>query len=198
MITFVVTAHQEEYDMYMFIGSLLKQTNQNWKCIIYHNGSSEEEYMNFNDRCNQILKYEYRVSDKFKLVSSEKNNGYWGTLNRQDALERLVDTKFIINTSIQDYWQPKAVEEILKHENADMIYWNAINHIFGYHGILSCEPVIGRIDWGNFAVKTDIAQKVGINKPKEFCADGYFVQDLLNSGLIKSKVKIPQVLTIHN
>jgi len=52
--------------------------------------------------------------------------------------------------------------------------------------------------WGNFRVKTEIAKKVGISRPTEFCADGIFVHDLMKSGLVKSIRKINKILTIHN
>jgi hypothetical protein len=59
-------------------------------------------------------------------------------------------------------------------------------------------PVVRYIDWGNFAIKTAIARKVGIQHPESFTADGQFVQDCIAEGLIINPVKINQILTIHN
>lgn len=187
MITFVATMFNEMDFAKMFISALLCQTNPNWKCIIYHNGP------NYN-----LSELNFLLDSRFEILQSETNTGMWGTLNRQEAISNRVNTNYIIQTSIQDYWMPNAVEEILKHSGVDFIYWNSINHLFTYSNILNCEPIPGFIDWGNFAIKTPIAKVVGIKRPREFTADGLFVKDCLSSGLINSKIKIPQILTIHN
>lgn len=187
MITFVATMFHEMDSAKMFIGALQSQTNKNWECIIYHNGP--------NPRKQEILDL---IDNRFMYIESPTNTENWGTLNRQDAIENLVKTSHVIQTSIHDYWIPLAVEEISKYLGNDFIYFNSINHLFGYHTTLNCEPVPGMIDWGNFCIKNDIARQIGIKYPKEFRADGLFVSDCFNSRLVKSSVKISKILTIHN
>lgn len=195
MITFVATAFNEQFDYYTFIGSLLCQTNSNWKAIIYVNGSEHAETA--YNKCRQILDYENKCVNKISFKYSENNTGHWGCLNRQDCIDRLVDTEYIIQTSIQDYWMPNAVEEISKRKE-DFIYWNSINHIVGYTTILNSSLGIGGIDWGNFAVKTSIAKQIGITKPDAHAADGIFVLEGISKNLIKTTYKIPLILTVHN
>jgi hypothetical protein len=188
MLTFVAPAYLETHEPYVFIGSLLCQLNPNWKAIIYHNGP--------NPALQAIV--ESFGDKRLMYKESEANTGAWGTYNRIDAIKNLVDTPFIIQTSIQDYWLPNAVDSISIHTDQDFIYWNSINHLSGYANILDCRPVVDHIDWGNFAIRTAIAQKVGINHPTEFTADGLFVKDCMESGLAKSMIKLEKVLTIHN
>jgi hypothetical protein len=188
MITFIAPAHYEKYDPYMFVASMLCQKNANWKAIIYHNGPNsllESIITGFND-------------PRLLFRQSENNTGAWGTYNRIDALNNIVDTEYVVQTSIQDYWLPNAVKSILEHQDMDFIYWNSINHLAGYENVLDCQPVVDRIDWGNFAIRTNIARQVGIKNPTEFTADGLFVTDCMNSGLIASQLKLDKILTIHN
>jgi len=196
MITVVATAFKEKNSLPMFIGSLLCQTNNNWKAIIFHNGI-DAEMENIFDTITDLYP-DLDINNKFEFFFCEENNGFWGAKNRDFVLKNLVDTKYILNSSVQDYFVPIAIEEILKAGDADLIYFNSINHLFGYERPLDSKLETGWIDWGNFAVKTEIAKQVGINKPEDFCADGHFVQDLLKSGSINIKYKINKILTIHN
>lgn len=206
MVTFIAPSYQEEQDPYVFVGALLAQTNPNWKAIIYNNGPNPRLRAFINEAEEPRLKYvasqklmlEQLADPRISYVESEVNTGAWGCYNRANALQSMVDTEYVIQTSIQDYWLPNAVEEILKRNGADFIYWNSINHLAGYDRILETMPVINYIDWGNFAVKTALARKVGIQHPEAYVADGLFVQDCIKSGLIHKPVKIHQVLTIHN
>lgn len=188
MVTFIAPAFNERIESYIFIGAMLCQQDTNWKAIIYHNGP------------NKWLRYfvDSFADKRLTYRESPVNSGAWGTFNRIDAINNWVDTEYVVQTSIQDYWFPNAVKCIGEHQDMDFIYWNSINHLTGYERLLDCEPIINRIDWGNFAIKTEIARKVGINKPEEFTADGLFVTDCVNSGLIHRQLKLNQILTIHN
>jgi len=189
MVTFVAPAFNEEYDPYVFIGSMLCQTNPDWHAIIYHNGPYTR------------LKFlvESFADSRLTYLQSPTNTGAWGCYNRIDAINNHVSTDFIIQTSVQDYWLPSAVDLITKQaQDHDLIYWNSVNHQIKYAQFLDCEPVKNRIDWGNFAIRSSIAKAVGIQHPEEFTADGMFVEDCIQSNLIRSSVKIPQILTIHN
>jgi len=184
-VTFIVICYKEYWEAYMFCASMLLQKNPNWKCIIWHDGPNEELKTiidSFNDT-------------RFTYIANEENLGSWGAFNRIKALE-MVDTEYVIQTTLQEYYIPITVDKILESKN-DFIYWNTIHHSFGYR-ILNSYPKITFIDWSNFAVKTKIAQSVGINHPKEYCCDGMYVEDLMNSGLIKSQIKLPLILNIKN
>src|SRR4051812_5913354 len=111
MVTFIAPAFNEKSEAYIFIGAMLCQSNPNWKAIIYHNGP------------NKWLRYfvDSFADPRFIYKESETNTGAWGTYNRIDALNNLVDTEYIVQTSIQDYWLPNAVETIAEHLGNDFI-----------------------------------------------------------------------------
>ncbi len=206
MVTFVAPSYTEEFDPYVFIGSMLCQKNKNWKAIIYNNGPNPWLREAMAEAETPKLRYDPWLKSVIKSYHDERliyrespiNTGDWGCHNRNDAIYNIVDTEYIVQTSIQDYWLPNAVEAILQHSGADFIYWNSINHLAGYQNILNSMPVVSFIDWGNFAIKTAIARKVGIRHPESFTADGQFVRDCIAEGLIIQPVKINQILTIHN
>ena len=182
MITFVATAFQEKHDAHVFIGSMLCQKNPNWKAIIYANGHNQyisSLIANIND-------------DRLMYKFSQDNSGYWGCYNRIKALD-IVDTKYVVQTSIQDYYTPNAVNEILK-SNASLTYWNAIHNHFDFE-VLDTQPVMGKIDWGCFSVETEL-QKNNIKAPTSSCADGVFIDELVAK--LVPIAKINKILTIHN
>jgi len=187
MITFVATAYKEHYDPYMFISSLLLQTNKNWKCIVYCDGYNEHIkniVTNFND-------------ERIVYINSETNTGTWGHFNRLDSLNRLIDTEFFIQTSIQDYYLPNTVDLILNDSNNfDFIHFNCLHNHINYE-LLNTTPNIGQIDWGCYAVRTSVGKIVGINRPDYSGCDGFFAEELMRFPNIRVK-KINKILTIHN
>ncbi len=186
MITFIATSHNETNESFMFISSLLLQTNQNWKCIIYNDGKNEfikKVVQQFND-------------ERIKYYETENAVGFWGHYSRKEALN-LVDTEFLIQTSIQDYYIPTAVDEILTvSKYNDIILFNCLHNHFRYN-VLQCTPQVGRVDWGSHAIRTDIAKKVGIRLPESSTSDGYFVVDCMNYVGIRYH-KMEKILTVHN
>lgn len=183
-VTFIAPAYQEVHDIYMFLGSLLCQTNPNWEVMVYCNGPNEA----IRDAIRALN--DPRVS----YYQSDENTGYWGCYNRIDALGK-VTTPWVVQTSVQDYWLPCAVNDILSAQDADLIYWDSLHHYFAYERLFSqLQP--GSIDWGNFAISTDLARRVGINHPQEFMADGLFIKDAMETSPRVSKIS--KILTIHN
>lgn len=189
-ITFIAPAFNETQSVDVYIGSLLCQTNPNWKTIIYHNGDNKL----FRERVNSYK------DPRIVYKQSENNNGCYGCFNRIDALNNMVDTEYVVQSSIQDYWLPVAVQAMLEEATkwqADLIHFDCLHNHLGY-GVLKSQLEISKIDWCNFAIKTDIAKSVGINNPEAYAADGMFIEDCLRANALSSIIKIDKVLTIHN
>lgn len=182
MITFIATAFEEKYDAHVFIGSMLCQKNPNWNAIIYSNGNNAY-IKNLIESIN-----DNRIIYKF----SEENTGYWGCFNRIKALEE-VNTEYVVQTSIQDYYTPNAVDEILSRSE-DLIYWDCLHNHFG-HNVLETKLQINHIDWGCFAIRNNLKENK-INNPKSFGADGLFVEEAIKSNI--STIKVNKILTCHN
>jgi hypothetical protein len=182
MITFIATAFEEKHDAHVFIGSMLCQKNPNWKAIIYANGHNQYISNLISEINDERLIYRFSI----------ENTGYWGCFNRIKALEE-VDTEYVVQTSIQDYYTPNAVEEILTRDE-DLIYWNCLHNHFG-HNVLETKLELNHIDWGCFAIKSS-SQFNKINNPTSFGADGLFIEQAKNGGI--TNCKIDKILTCHN
>lgn len=185
MITFVATAYKERNEVFIFINSLLLQTNPNWNLIIYCDEQNDfiENYVN-------SIK-----DDRIKLLKNNQPIGYWGHYNRIEALN-YVNTEFVIQTSIQDYYIPTTVNELITVSSYDFVYYNTIHNHLNYN-ILNSELIRCKIDWGSFMVRTRIAKEVGIKYPQSSICDGLYVEDLIKYKNIKI-YKINKILTIHN
>lgn len=186
-LTFVATAYKEKYDPYMFVSSLLLQKNPNWKCIIYCDEVNQQvidAVAIFND-------------DRFSVVTNETATKFWGHYNRRRALHELVETEFVLQTSVQDYYTPNAVDEILKcGETSDFIYFNMIHNHFEYN-ILDTTPAQNHIDWGSYAVRTSIAKRIDIIHPRSHVCDGIFAERCFLDENVRS-FKLRKILAVHN
>lgn len=186
-LTIVAAAYREIYEPYMFVHSMLSQTNKNWKCIIY----CDEPNQHVIDAVS-IFK-----DERFKVVSNETATGYWGHFNRKRALHEMVDTEFVMQTSIQDYYTPNAIDEILSYSNSyDFIYFDMIHNHYAYD-VLHTTPEVDRIDWGSYAVRTSIAREVDIENPKIHNSDGWFAQKCFYTPKVRS-VKLHKIYAVHN
>lgn len=185
IVTFVCITFREEWEPYMFIGMLKCMKNPNWKCIIWHDEP--------NPRLKKIVE---DFGDERITYMETENRGSWGCYNRADAI-KIVDTDFIIQTTIQEYYLPITVDVIEENKYNDIIIWPVIHHSFNYT-VLAPELRRGKIDWSNFALRTTIARKVGIPFPDAYMADGLFVESCVASGMIKRRVTIPKILNVKN
>ncbi len=190
LITIVAPSHNEPRHLCPFVESMLAQKDTSWKAIIFNNGPSTDMKEWIEGYKDSRLVYEESITD----------TGSWGTVNRQTAITHLVDTPYIINSSIQDYYLPNTIGElnnIINNSSPDMITWQAINHLFRY-SVLTGEVAFGHLDWGQFCVKTEHIRKTGIVAKEQFTADWQTVQTMIKEGYIRSVQKLDKILTIHN
>jgi len=189
-LTFIAPAYNEKRYNRHLIDSLMMQTDSRWNCIIYHNGTN-----------NKMREWVDSYSDnRLMYKESPTNTGHGGCYNRIDAL-RYVTTSHVVQTSIQDYYLKWAVELILNRlqgTNADMCFWDSINHLSGYE-VLNTKLELSYIDWGNFCWPVETARVIGIPKIEESVVNDWeAIQKGLADGKLENLTKIANVLTIHN
>lgn len=190
MVTFIAPAFHEPIECRPLIDSLLRQTNSAWDLLVYHNGPNQEMkdwVASFND-------------ERILYLESDSNTGAWGCYNRQDALQ-YVTNAYVVQTSIQDVYEPNLVELIVDmvvptDDYPDVIIWDSYNHLTGSEPLI-CELSLGRIDWGNAAVSYMKALDIGIRHPEEFIADWLFFKDLIDGFWDLKVKKINKILTTH-
>lgn len=192
LVTFIACSHNESFHNRIFVPSVMNQTDQNFRAVVYNNGPNPD-----NEISDSLLGI-----DNIKYIESDMDTGNYGCVNRQTSIDHC-KTDYIIQSSVQDYWLPQAVITIntaLSQKSPDLLIWNSINHLVGPCVPLDAKLEWSKLDWGNFAISTKLAQMVGINHGDQYCADWLFINDLMNSGLIDMNkvMKIPHILTIHN
>lgn len=196
LVTFVACAHNEPIHNRVFVDSILNQIDKNWYTEVWHNG--ENSFM-WKDIIERVKIEDSHKSTNLVFKYSNSDRGSWGTFNREQAIQECT-TDYIIQTSIQDYWLLQAtasINSILQEQKPDLLIWNSINHIVGPCKELDAKIEWGEIDWGNFAMRTDIAKQIKI-KHGQYCADFFFVAEAVERGLVKKVLKLPLILTIHN
>lgn len=189
MITFVLPAITEKDEVFVSLGSLRCQTNINWEAIVINNGSNPSLQRRIDDA--------FRYDPRILYVESEEVTET-ALANRLTALH-MASSGYVIQSSIQDYYLPDTVERIHKsiREGYDFIYWNSINHHYNPNVVMDCQPNVRSIDWGNFAVRVEMAKQIGYMHLDDNMADGLFVEDLIQKFNPKS-YKIDRMLTVHN
>lgn len=188
-LLFIAPAYNEQPWQIPFIDSMIAQRDTGWDAVVFHNGPSDTMRTRIAVIGDSRLQYEESSSD----------SGQWGTMNRATAIRYIAENGYIVQTSVQDYWLPHAVQMIRQQmaTQPSIITWDSINHLTG-PGVLQCELAWSKVDWGNFALRVDIAKELGIQRPTEFCSDWYTIQEGLNRGYFTDRIHIPFVLTIHN
>lgn len=189
-LSICATAFQEPYYKQAFISSMLSQTVQRgWSATVFHNGPNPE----LRESMKTISNPTYR--------ESETNTGQWGTVNRQTMIDECT-TDYILQTSVQDYWLPQAMEYILQglEREPDILIFNSINHLVAPCQVLDSSLAWSKCDWGNVVLKSSIAKAVKIRTGDVYCGDWAYFSDILGTGLVdvKKVLKLNAILTIHN
>lgn len=173
-------------------GLFLTQTNPNWTLTIMYDGPIPDHIKNIMSLFGD---------SRIKFRNTEKVNGYWGHPNRKKMLQELKGRKddFVLLTNEDNIYVPVYVDAILSTIKKDtgIIMTNAL-HSYTNYSVFESELKENHIDMGAFAVRLDIAKKVGFNHIN-FSADGKYAEEC-GEYCVKKRfgiLKIKQSLFIH-
>lgn len=195
MIEFVIPAYGRPYPLLTIIGSILSQSNKNWKIHVVADG----DFTGYGE-----IKNFFSGIEKIKFTELNGPHNDWGHTPRNYGLKNATE-EWVIMTGDDNYYTPNFVDTFLSNINeqtnfiyCDMLHNHETHHTKPYT-YFSSQPKINYIDIGNFASRASLAKEIPLN-PKSFAADGEFVEEYLklfcqNSNSIK---KINQALYVHN
>jgi glycosyltransferase involved in cell wall biosynthesis len=189
------------YDYPSVLGSLIRQTYQNYEVILVHDGKTTE------DRLAIDMKSTRKNIERLKFRSIEGPNKDWGHKARAEGLNHVSkDSELVIFSSSDNYYMPIFLEEITKpfdNQKVNVSYCDMVHNCIHYdpknYGTIKCELRIGGIDCGNFVTRTKCAHQVGwVNRNYE--ADWMYIREVLRlyANSKESVVKINKVLYVHN
>lgn len=185
-VTFILLAHNQINDAYVSVGSILAQTNPNWRVIVLNNGP------------NTALRYLIATEMQRDFISYVETPEFidTDTYNRQKAFQ-MSESDITVCGSISDYFLPTLVQDIIdRAEGKDLIYWDGYNHHWVESEVMKTSLECRNIDWCNFAVRTELARLIPI-RHREAMADGYFVEDFMKHESKPVAGKIGKMLVVH-
>ena len=151
-------------------GQFLVQTSPNWELTVMYDGpiplKVQKSMDIFNDK-------------RIHFKSSGKRTGVWGHLNRKRMIKELKadDNDFVLLTNEDNMYVPIFVESMLNvaNGNTGFVMCNVLHSYIGYD-VMETKLKENYIDMGSFAIRVDIAKKIGFNHVN-FSADGRYAED---------------------
>ena len=194
----VIPTYEHKYKLDVIINCFLAQTFEDWVMTIVCDGEPDEVYNNIVSRYSDI--------ENISFHCLHKRYCDWGHTPREYGIYQN-NCEWTIITGYDNYYVPIFLERFHKaiemHSDCDFVFCDFIlNHIINgrpYNGYINSKLEVGRIDIGNFAVKSDLLRKVGFPF-REYAADWKLVETLIPmiKERQKSIIKIPETLYVHN
>jgi len=190
MIEFIIPTYNRPYQLLTIIGSILSQNNLNWKIHIV----ADAIYPGYDD-----IKKIFSNIDKIKFTELSGPHNDWGHTPRQFGLDNASE-EWVVMSGDDNYYTPNFVSEFTsKMDNTtNFIYCDMLHNHFKY-SYFNSEPIINKIDIGNFAARTEYAKLINFNKGN-YGADGEFVEYYINKFCKNTNTikKINSALYVHN
>lgn len=177
------------------------QTDKRFKLTVLHDGPID---VHWGGKLSQL---ESNFTRDWTLQFSKERKNAWGAYRRQEFLRSLdpKETPYVFFCCADDQISPKFVERVLaefeKGPELGIFMFGLSHHHYQHKPIpLGTWPSLSHCDWASGVVKTEIAQKAGINKPKEYACDGFFWEDcfkVLGNDPLRLKV-VDNILVFKN
>lgn len=194
-IEFIIPTYNRPNGLLTIIGSILQQTNTNWRIHVVADGIYDGY-----ERIKDFFK------DNEKIKFSELNGPHhdWGHTAREYGLQNST-TEWVVMTGDDNYYVPAFVQHFYKsvelNKEANFVYCDMLHdhetHTASYNYFVSYIRN-GYIDIGNFATKTELSKHITLKKDN-YAADFEFVKEYVDKYCNDNTImKINKALYIHN
>jgi len=191
-IEFIIPTFSRTNHLITIVGSLVAQSNPNWKAHIVAD-CPDEDVVN---RINEMVKF--FNDDRIKLTVLPQRFNDWGHTPRQHGLDNATE-EWVIMTGEDNYYVPEFVDLMLKEStNQHFVYCDLVHNWINKEYIpIKSTLKLGGIDIGSFMTKTNLAQKIKLITTHEW-ADWFFIEEFIKKFKQAKIKKVNRILYVHN
>jgi len=191
-IEFIIPTFSRTNHLITIVGSLVAQSNPNWKAHIVAD-CPDEDVVN---RINEMIKF--FNDDRIKLTVLPERFNDWGHTPRQYGLDNSTE-EWVVMTGEDNYYVPEFVDLMLKEStNQHFVYCDLVHNWINKEYIpIKSTLKLGGIDIGSFMTKTNLAQKIKLITTHEW-ADWFFIEEFIKKFKQAKIKKVNRILYVHN
>jgi glycosyltransferase involved in cell wall biosynthesis len=190
-IEFIIPTYNRPDHLMCLLNSLCAQRSDKWSAHVVADCPPEGTL----DKIMNYFKDDKRI--KFTILPERYND--WGHTPRNYGVEHATED-WVIMTGEDNYYVPVFVDNFLSAvtPKVGFVFCNMVHNWtnFQYYSI-DCEPKWGKIDIGNFMIKTKLAKQMKLNPTIEQ-ADGVYVEEFKKKFPDEKMIKIHKILYVHN
>jgi len=196
-IEFVIPTHKRVDLLIATISSIVAQTNPNWTIHVVADAPSEE----IKERYLDIIAFFDEYKDKIKFSTTQVRYNDWGHTPRNIGLQQATE-EWVIMTGEDNYYAPTFVENFLSsvkgRDDVHFVFCNMVHNWVNDDYIpIQCEIEFGKIDIGNFMVRTFNGKKLELKTDIEQ-ADYWFIEEYLARFPEGKIIHVDKILYVHN
>lgn len=196
-IEFVIPTHKRVDLLTTVISSIVAQTNPNWTIHVVADFPPDD----VKDRFLDIIAFFDAYKDKIRFSLTDVRYNDWGHSPRNIGLKRSIQ-EWVVMTGEDNYYAPTFVENFLSsvkgRDDVHFAFCNMVHNWTNDNYIpIQCAIEYGKIDIGNFMVRSRNAKMIELNSDIEQ-ADFYFIEEYLARYPQGKIMHIDKILYVHN
>jgi glycosyltransferase involved in cell wall biosynthesis len=196
-IEFVIPTHKRVDLLITIISSIVAQTNPNWTIHVVADCPPED----VKERYLDILAFFDEHKDKIKFSVTKVRFNDWGHTPRNIGLQQATE-EWVVMTGEDNYYAPTFVENFLSsvkdRDDVHFVFCNMVHNWVNDDYIpIQCEIEFGKIDIGNFMVRTHNGKKLELKENIEQ-ADYVFIEEYLARFPEGKIIHVDKILYVHN
>jgi glycosyltransferase involved in cell wall biosynthesis len=190
-IEFIIPTYNRPDHLMCTINSIVAQTSDKWKIHVVADCPPE-------GTLDKVMKY-FEGDDRIKFTILPERYNDWGHTPRNYGAQHATED-WIVMTGEDNYYVPIFVDNFLSSVNpkVGLVFCDMVHNWTNFqYAAISCEPVWGRIDIGNFMIRRKLSKQLKLDTKMDQ-ADGKYIEEFKIKFPQQTIIKIPKILYVHN
>jgi glycosyltransferase involved in cell wall biosynthesis len=190
-IEFIIPTYNRPDHLMCTINSIVAQTSDKWKIHVVADCPPE-------GTLDKVMKY-FEGDDRIKFTILPERYNDWGHTPRNYGAQHATED-WIVMTGEDNYYVPIFVDNFLSsvNPNVGLVFCDMVHNWTNFqYAAISCEPVWGRIDIGNFMIRRKLSKQLKLDTKMDQ-ADGKYIEEFKIKFPQQTIIKIPKILYVHN